>query len=49
MYGWRTKTWRLSEKEQMTAWCEKHSNVYQIREVFINNAWAIEYRPLLHF
>lgn len=52
-YGWRLKEWRhnatnIEEKRQeMLDWCEKNKSRYQIRQRFINNAWAVEYRPLL--
>lgn len=54
-YGWRIKEWRhnainIEEKRQeMIAWCEKNKGKYQIRQIFINNAWAVEYRPLLRY
>ena len=54
-YGWRIKEWRhcafnIEEKrKEMIAWCEKNKGKYQIRQVFINNAWAVEYRPLLRY
>lgn len=53
-YGWRIKEWRhnasnIEEKRQeMIDWCEKNKDKYQTRQIFINNAWAVEYRPLLH-
>lgn len=54
-YGWRIKEWRHcasnieKKRQEMLAWCEKHKDKYQIRQVFINDAWAVEYRPLLRF
>lgn len=50
-YGWRIKEWRhtasnIEEKRQeMIVWCENNKGKYQIRQIFINNAWAVEYRP----
>lgn len=52
-YGWKTKIWRFNSKnceekrKQMLAWKEKYKNKYQMREVFVNNAWSLEYRLLL--
>ena len=54
-YGWRIKTWPLNEnnieekRKEMQIWCERWKHKYQIRPIFINNAWAVEYRLLLHF
>lgn len=48
-YGWKTKTWKLSDGEKMKAWIKKWSHKYQIREIFVNNAYAVEYKLLLHF
>ena len=54
-YGWKIKTWNFNannieeKRKEMLAWCEKWKNKYQIRTVFVNNAWAVEYRLLLHF
>jgi len=53
-YGWRIKEWRHNatnseeKRKEMTDWCKKWENKYQIRQIFISNAWAVEYRPLLH-
>ena len=52
-YGWKIKTWNynasnIEEKhKEMNDWCEKWKNKYQIRQLFVNNAWAVEYRLLL--
>ena len=48
MKGWRIKAWKLDERNKMLAWCKKNESKYQINEIFINNAWAIEYKPLMH-
>lgn len=52
LYGWRTKEWKfktIEESEQkrkkMEEWIQKNSNKYQIKELFVNNAWAVTYRP----
>ena len=54
MYGWRTKLWKFKnlkeseeQNEAMKEWVAKHRGRYQIRYVWVNNAWAVEYRPLL--
>lgn len=52
-YGWKIKIWRFdsgnieSQKEKMKKWIIKWSYKYQIREIFVNNAFAVEYRLLL--
>ena len=54
-YGWRIKKWKFNEnnieekRKEMNDWMEKQKNKYQFRQVFVNNAWAVEYRMLLHF
>ena len=54
-YGWKIKTWSFNasnieeKRKEMLAWCEKWKNKYQIRQVFVNNAWAVEYKLALHF
>lgn len=54
-YGWRIKEWRYNatnceeKRQEMLNWCKKWENKYQIRQIFVNNAWAVEYRPLLQF
>lgn len=55
-YGWKIKTWDFNainieeKRKEMLVWCEKWKNKYQIREVvLINNAWAVEYKLLLHY
>ena len=52
-YGWRVKEWKHNEsnieekRQEMKDWCEKWKHKYQIREIFVNNAWAVEYKLLL--
>lgn len=52
-YGWRVKEWKFNsdnaenKRKEMNDWCEKWKHKYQIRQLFVNNAWAVEYRPLL--
>lgn len=53
-YGWKIKTWNFNEnnieekKNKMQKWIERWKHKYQIRQVFLNNAWAVEYRLLIH-
>lgn len=47
-YGWKIKTWKLSEKADRDKWIEKWQHKYQMREIFINNEYGIEYRLLIH-
>ena len=52
-YGWRIKTWNYNDnnieekRKEMHDWREKWEHKYQIRQVFVHNAWAVEYRLLL--
>ncbi len=53
--GWKIKTWNFKnnkESEQkrleMKEWIKKWSRKYQIKEIFVNNAWAVQYKLLLH-
>ena len=54
-YGWKIKTWNFNKdnieqkRKEMFAWCEKWKRKYLIRPIFVNNAWAVEYKLLLHF
>lgn len=53
-YGWKIKTWNFNKdnieqkRKEMLAWCEKWKHKYQFKQVFVNNAWAVEYKLLLH-
>lgn len=57
--GWKVKTWKFpkcptaeqieDKRKEMLEWCEKWKNKYQFRTIFVNNAWAVEYKPLLAF
>lgn len=53
-YGWKIKTWSFNKnnieekKNEMKKWIERWKYKYQIRNVFVNNAWAVEYKLLLH-
>lgn len=42
--AWETKTFK--SKENMNKWIEKNESKYQIEEIFINNGWGVEYKPL---
>ena len=48
-YGWQIKTWNLEDKEKRNDWIERHNKNYQIREIFVNNKLAIEYKRKLVF
>jgi hypothetical protein len=50
---WQTKKWRFRTLEsaeiaraKMNAWLEKNKHRIQYQEIFVNNAYAIEYRKL---
>ena len=53
-YGWRIKEWKFNssnieeKRKEMQSWIDKFKSKYQIRNVFVNNAWAVEYKLLLH-
>jgi len=44
---WGVKIKEFKTKEQFKKFLEKNKNKYQMQEVFINNAYGIEYKPLL--
>lgn len=52
-YGWKIKTWNFNannieeKRKEMLTWIEKWKHKYQFREIFVNNAWAMEYKLLL--
>ncbi len=54
-YGWKIKEWKFNEnnveekRKEMNAWCEKWKHQYQIRHIFVDGAWAVEYRLLSKF
>jgi hypothetical protein len=41
---WTVKTFKT--KQAMETWIERHGNTYQYREVFVNNAYALDVRRL---
>lgn len=54
-YGWKVKSWNFNENnlhtqlKNMIEWCDKFSHKYQIREIFTNNAFSVEYRLKLKY
>ena len=52
-YGWRIKEWKfnssnIEEKQQeMKNWIEKWQHKYRIEQIYVNNAWAVQYRLLM--
>jgi hypothetical protein len=41
---WQTKTFKT--KEEMQAWLEKREGRIQYQEIFVNNAYGVQWRPL---
>lgn len=41
---WQVKIFKSREK--MLAWIERNQHRVQWREVYVNNAWGVDYRPL---
>jgi hypothetical protein len=41
---WQIKKFKTFEA--YAKWIDSHKQNYQITPLFVNNAWAIEYRPL---
>lgn len=46
---WQTITFKLSQELEASLWKARNKNNYQIVEVFINNGYCYEYRPLRRF
>lgn len=52
-YGWKTKLWKFNEKNcsekknEKKQWVCKWKNKYLVREIFVNNAYAVEYKLLM--
>lgn len=42
---WKTKIFKT--KKAFNDFVTKNQNKYQMTEVFVNNAYAIEYKPLI--
>lgn len=49
---WKTKTWKFTERTmnqaraRMEAWLAANKGRIQFEEIFVNNAFAIQYRVL---
>lgn len=54
-YGWKIKEFKFNKnniegkRKEMLEWCNKWKHKYVFRNIFIDNAWAVEYKLLLHF
>ena len=53
-YGWKTKLWKFKtleegnkQREEMLKWMDKWKHKYQFRRIFVNNAFALEYKLLI--
>ena len=52
-YCWKIKKWHFNnsnieeKKTEMLNWMEKWKNKYQFRQVYVKNAWAMEYKLLI--
>lgn len=52
-YGWRIKEWKFNKsnieekKQEMKSWVKKCQHKYRIEQIYVNNAWAVQYRLLL--
>lgn len=44
MYLWKIKTFKTIEA--MNSWLEKNDHHIQFNEIYVNNAYAVEYRKL---
>lgn len=42
---WQVKT--FDDRDKMVKWVKRNYGKYQMIEVFVNNAWAVEYRKLV--
>jgi hypothetical protein len=54
VFYWKLKEWKITgnleaenQRKKMVDWCEENKHRYEIRQVFIKNAWAVEYRDLV--
>ncbi len=50
---WKTKVWKFggdidSARQKMNSWVDKNVSKYQFVEVFVNNAFAVEYKELIN-
>ena len=46
-YGLQIKKWKFEDIEKRNKWIIKHEQNYQIREIFVNNELAVEYKRKL--
>jgi len=44
---WNTKIFKT--KAAMNQWIEKNNHKHQCYEIFVNNAYGVEYKPLIKF
>lgn len=42
---WQIKM--FDDRAKMVKWVKRNYGKYQMVEVFVNNAWAVEYKPLV--
>lgn len=42
---WQIKL--FNDRDKMVKWVKRNYGKYQMVEVFVNNAWAVEYKPLV--
>ena len=54
MFYWKMKLWPFrddvsteNQRKKMVDWCNKNASKYQIRQIFVQNSWAVEYRDLI--
>jgi hypothetical protein len=54
MMMWKTKVWKFRTIEganearvKMAAWLERRKGRIQYEEIFVNNAYAVQYRELM--
>lgn len=45
MFYWSTKTFKSFAA--MSEWMDKNKSKYQMRQIFINNGYAVEYKDLI--
>ena len=52
-YGWKIKEWKFNrtnveeKRQEMKSWIKKWQHQYRIEQIYVNNAWAVQYRLLL--
>jgi hypothetical protein len=45
MWGWKIKIFKT--QEAMASWLQRNGRRVQWQEIFVNNAYAVEYRKLV--